>query len=165
MSNYAVGALKINKASKDDWETIVEILNESQMTFWFTGGEDYKIYYTVTDESLKQTIGCFAFDINETTGILRSFTLRKNTRGKGIGKHIVSSFIPKIAKELRLKKLFLLSDTQEPYVSCPFWEKTIFKKIKINDVKDKFFKAYLDLDEVKFPDFVETRVAFCLDIV
>ena len=156
--------LKVNKARKNDWESILKILNESQMAFWFTGGEDYKIFYLITDENLKETIGCFAFDINGNTGILRSFVLRKNFRGNGIGKYIANFFIPKLAKELNIKDLFLLADLQEPYISCPFWEKTIFTKIDINFIKDKFFKSYLDLDEIKFPDFIETRVPFYLEI-
>ena len=134
------------------------------MVFWFTGGEDYKIFYTVIDENLKEIIGCFAFDISGNTGILRSFILRKSLRGKGIGKYIANLLIPKLAKELNLKKLFLLSDMQEPYISCPFWEKTIFEKIDINTIHDKFFRDYLDLDEIKFPDFIETRVPFYLEI-
>ena len=159
-----ISKLKVKKASEKDWKTILEILSESKMAFWFTGGEDYKIFYAIIDENLKEIIGCFAFDINESTGILRSFTLRKSLRRKGIGKYMANLFIPKLAKELNLKKLFLLSDMQEPYVSCPFWEKTIFQKIDITSVKDKFFKNYLDLDETKFPGFINTRVPFYLEI-
>ncbi len=157
--------LNINKATKTDWVVILEILDESKMTFWFTGGEDYQIFYTITDKSTKKIIGCFAFDVDEGTGILRSFILRKNTRGKGLGKHIANSIVPQIAKELKLKRIFLLSDNQEPYVSCPFWERTIFKKTVISNVQDKFFKDYLDLDAIKFPEFLETRVPFYLDII
>ena len=164
MNTFILNTLKIKKATESDWKVILEVLNESKMDFWFTGGENYKIFYTITDNNLKEIIGCFAFDLHEKTGILRSFVLKKNLRGKGIGKHIADLFIPKLAKELNLQQLFLLADIQEPYVSCPFWEKTIFKKIDINNVKDKFFKDYLDLDEIKFPGFVETRVPFYLEI-
>ena len=160
-----LSTLKIQKATEADWKVILEILNESKMTFWFTGGEDYKIFYTITNTNLKEIIGCFAFDINENTGILRSFIIRNSFRGNGIGKYIANFIIPKLAKDLNLKHLFLLSDMQEPYVSCPFWEKTIFQKIAIASVQNKFFRDYLDLDEVKFSDFIETRIPFYLEIL
>ena len=98
--------LKIKKATQNEWKEILNLLDESKMTFWLLGNEGYENFFIVKNSTANDIICCFAIDIENEAGILRSFTIRKNLQGKGLGSYIVNNLIPEISKELKIKTLF-----------------------------------------------------------
>ena len=132
--------IKFEKANQKDWDSILKLLEETNLTFWFTGNENYSQFYIVKvrDPNNKNMICCFAIEYENKTGILKSFAVSKDLQGTGIGKFIVNNKIKDISKGLGIFQLYAAS--QE---APGFWQKTIFKEIKFSEIKDSFFLEYL----------------------
>ena len=156
----ALHKLEIKKAAKDDWNSILKLLEEADLTTWFTGSESYKNFYIVKDPNDKTMICCFAIELENEIGILKSFAIKKEFRGKGTGKYIVDKYILELAKSLKIKKLFAAS------MEAPiFWRKTVFNEIKIQDVDNKFFLNYLNNFKDKIENYFEQTALFCLELI
>ena len=132
--------LEVVKASQDDWDDILEILEETRLIIWFTGGETYHKFYIVRDQGTNQIICCFQIAQEGEVGILRSFAMRKNLQKKGIGRYIVNNEIPSIAKNLGIKRLYARGNDVGDFKTNGFWRKTIFKHVLRKDIKDKYFR-------------------------
>ena len=156
--------LTVKKAEHIDWNSILDILNETGLSFWLAENEKYDSFYIVNEIETNNSIACFAINKENDIGILKSFGIRKDKQGKGIGKNIINNEIPKLARELKLKKLYLLADNKEPFTSYSFWKKTIFLEKSFNDKFEDFFKIYINEDERLHPDFAKTRSPFCLHL-
>ena len=116
--------LKIEPAAEKDWLEILKLLEENDLTFWFTGNESSKNFYIGKDPENKRIICCFSIEFENTIGILKSFAISKELHGKGIGKHIVNNNLERLGQQLGIKKLYAAS------IEAPqFWAKTIFKEI------------------------------------
>jgi N-acetylglutamate synthase-like GNAT family acetyltransferase len=137
--------LKIKKANPKDWGEILEIMEETGRTVFFNGTEDYKKFYVVRNSDNEKMLSAFVIESESDIAILKFFGVRKNIQGKGIGKFIANK-IPEIVKEFEIKKLY--ASTWE---ALEFWRKTIFKEIKISEIKDRFFLVYLGELEKRFP--------------
>lgn len=151
--------LIIEKAKETDWNSILNLLNETNLTHWFFGNENYKNFYVVQDKDSKSLICCFAIDTKENTGILKSFAVKKDLQGKGIGKFIVNQ-LPDIMTNLNIDKLYACS-SEAP----DFWKKTIFNEINTSSVNSNFYLKYLKDLETRYPSvypyikhFVTTQV-------
>lgn len=150
--------LKIEKASSNDWTIILELLNETGLADWLTGNENYKNFYVVKETSKNNIIGCFAIDYENKTGILKSFAIRKELQGTGLGKHIANK-VTDIARRLGLKKVYASS-----WEAPGFWKKTNFEEVNPKESKDTFFLTYVNYLEKNFPQFSKNRKHFVLNI-
>lgn len=129
--------LEIEKAHNADWELILELLVETNLTQWFTGKERCEDFYLVKNKDLKELIACFAIACENSIGILKSFAVKNNMQKKGIGKFVLSK-VPDFAKKLGVKRLYAISDI------AGFWRKTYFTEIKYSDIKDQMVLEYLN---------------------
>lgn len=149
--------ISIEKANDSDWDLILKLLEETRLTFWFSGNESYKNFYIVRDKSAGSFACCFAIDTEEKTGILKSFAIRKDLQGKGFGKNIVSR-LSDIMKKTGLNKLYACS-----YEAPDFWRKTIFSEININSVKDNFYLNYVNNLKTYHSQYYPEIVHFLLE--
>ena len=149
--------LKIETATEKDWLEILQLLEENDLTFWFTGNESSKNFYIGKDLENKKIICCFAIEFEDTVGVLKSFAINKELQGKGIGKHIVNNNLEKLCQQLGIKKLYAAS------IEAPqFWAKTIFKEIKRSEIEDNYFLKYLDNFCDKVSNYFEKTHYFLL---
>ncbi len=148
--------LKTEKASQKDWLNILDILKGAGLKGYMSGKETYKSFYTVKDSSKNKIIGCFAISIKNSIGIVKSFAIKKNLQGKGLGKVIANSLI-NTAKELNLKTLYASS-----WEAPEFWIKTNFKETSSRKINDSFFLNYINSLEKDFPDLFKSIKHFIL---
>ena len=152
-------------SSEKEWSNILEILKETELYIWLTGKEQYQNFHVIKEPDTKKIIGCFTFTQEGSIGILKNLAIAKTFQRKGISTFIVNNKIPKIAKELGIKKLYLHGNDRGPFTSHHFWEKTIFKHIKSTDVKDKYYIDYFNhLVNNYSPDVLNKESIFYLDI-
>ena len=155
--------LKAREATEDDWKSILNLLEETKLSFWFVGEENYRNFYVVSDNDSK-IINCFAFYIKDDIGLLKQFAVSNVLQGKGIGTYIANNIVPEVAKELGLKKLYLQAGNKKPFTSLRFWEKTVFKHIDKDLVKDKYAKEYFDDLEKALPEHFFKEGSFYIEI-
>ena len=67
--------IKIEKANQKDWDSILKLLEETNLTFWFTGNENYSQFYTVRDPNNKIK------DISKGLGISQLFAASQEAPG------------------------------------------------------------------------------------
>lgn len=151
--------LKIETAKEEEWEPILKLLQEAGLVFWLTGNENHNGFYVVKDIVSKNIICCFAIECQKDVGILKSFAIKNNFQGKGVGKSIVDNKIGKIAKELGISKLYAAS--QE---APGFWRKTIFNEIQFSAINDPFFLAYINKFKDKIKNYFENTWFFIYNI-
>lgn len=152
------------KASQDDWDSILKLLDETKLSFWFSGEENYKNFFVVVNNQTNEIINCFAIYTEGKIGILKQFATSKKLQGKGIGKHIANKIIPKIAKEIGLEKIYLQGGNKEPFTSIHFWKKTDFKAIDKDEIKDNYAKNYIDHLEKTFPEDFFREATFYIEV-
>ena len=133
--------LEINKTNEK--ERLIDLLKEGNLYIWLPENETFENFYTVKNNG--ELIACFAIDYENETGILKSVAVKKNMRGKGIGKKIVD-LLPDICKKLNIKKLFAASSE-----SPGFWRKTNFKEIKLESINDTYLLGYIEYTKKKVP--------------
>lgn len=150
--------LKIKKATQNDWQETLKLLEDVGLTFWFTGGENYKTFYIVSDPETKKIICCFSIVCENDIGILKSFAIKKDLQGRGIGKYIANK-TPEVAKSQGIKKLYAASKE-----APQFWQKTVFKELTINEVKDNFFLDYLNGLKDRINDYYQCTHFFLKEI-
>lgn len=156
--------LTSRKATEDDWKLILALLEETKLSFWFSGEENYKNFFVVINNQTNEIINCFALYIESKVGILKQFATSKKSQGKGIGKHIANEIIPKVAKELGLEKIYLQGGNKEPFTSIHFWEKTVFKHIDKDEIKDDYAKNYIFNLEKKFAEDFYREATFYIEV-
>ena len=150
--------LTINKAKEEDWKEILDLLEEANLIDRISGNGTFNSFFTIRDTD-KRIISCFAINQDNDIGILKSFAVRKNLRGLGIGKNIVER-ISVLAKDIGLKKLYAAS-----WEAPGFWIKTSFKEINPFDSSDKFFTKYRNYLEKNYIQFADTRKYFLLTLI
>ena len=150
--------LEIKKAKEEDWKAILVLLEEAGLAIYMTGKETHKNFYVVQDFKAKNLICCFVIDFEDKTGILKSFAIKKDLQGQGIGK-IIANKIPKLAKELGLENVYASS-----WESPGFWQKTDFNEINEKEATDKYFLKYVNYLETNFPQYTDKRKHFLLKI-
>ena len=151
--------LKIEKATHKDWKSILDLMEKTDLAFWFTGNESYNNFFVVKDNQKKEIICTFSIEHENKIGVLKSFATKIELQGKGIGKHIVNSEIRELAKNLGIEKLYAAS------IEAPkFWQKTILKEIKFQDIKDQYFLDYLDNFKDKVENYFEKTHYFLLEL-
>ncbi len=151
--------LIVQKANSNYLKSVKELLKEAGLDFWIPNDETYKNFYVVIDKNTNSTIGCFAIDFENKTGILKSFAIKKNLQGHGIGKYLVNE-IPRLCKILNIEELFAAS-REAP----SFWKKTIFKEIELSEIKNAYYLQYSEYLKIKAPEeFDETKI-FYLKII
>ena len=155
--------LKVNKALERDWKLILEILKETELIIGFTGKENYKDFYIVIDINQK-IIACFAIYIENNIGILKYFAVNPKIQSKGVGKYLANEILPVLMKGLGLTKLYLAAGNKDPFTSFYFWQKTAFKQISKNDIKDKYFLNYFSDVINKFSNYFGDSSAFYIEI-
>ncbi len=160
----SINTLISRKASQDDWDSILKLLNETKLSFWFSGEENYKNFYVVINTETNEIINCFAIYREGKVGILKQFATSKKLQGKGIGKYIANTIIPKIAKEIGLEKIYLQAGNKEPFTSIHFWRKTIFKPLDKDEIKDNYAKDYFNNLEEKFPEHFYRDATFYVEV-
>ena len=146
--------LKIKKANKEDWNEILNLLKEVNLIDRILGNGHYKSFYVVKDT--KQIICCFAIFHEINIGILKSFGIKKEYQGQGIGKKIINK-LPELMKNLGLNKLYAAS-----WEAPGFWGKAGFKEINFTESHDNYFLQYADYLEKNYPQFSATRKYFIL---
>ena len=138
--------LTIHPASQDDWKEILKLMEETGRTFYFSGKESYEKFYVVKDPDTQNILCAFELEIKAPVAVLKYLGVKKSLQGKGIGKYVVNK-VPELLKNKAVRRLY--ASTWE---SHSFWEKTDYKEIRIKDVKDEFFKAYLSELEKGYPE-------------
>ena len=157
--------LKSHKCLKDEWANVLKILEETKLSIWLSGKENFEDFYVVNFPDSKEVVCCFTFSQNADVGILKNFAVPKKYQGKGIATHIANNEILKVAKEKGIKKLYLHGNDRGPYTSIHFWKKTIYKHIMSSEVKDQFYIDYFDYLINNYSDDVLFKEAiFYLDI-
>ena len=142
MDNINFENLSTNKCAKEEWNDVLDILKETEQDICFTGEEKYEDYYAVKLSNVHEIIGCFTIAQENEIGILKHLGIKTRLQRQGIGKYLSENVVPKIAKERRIKKLYLLGNNRGPYTAYQFWNKTFYKHIKASEIKDKFFLDY-----------------------
>jgi len=150
--------LKIEKAKEENWEEILELLQETGLKAYMTGKENHKSFYIAEEFKTRKLVGCFAIDSKDTSGILKSFAIKKDFQRKGVGKAITSKILA-LAREIGLKQLYASS-----WESPGFWAKTKFKEINENETNDKYFLEYVNYLEENFSQYTPQRKHFLLFI-
>lgn len=157
--------LEINKATENDWNEILEILNETKLSYWFTGGESHHKFFIVRIKDSNEAVCCFQIAKENDVGILRSFAVRVKLQKSGIGRYIVDNLLPKIAKSLNLKRLYARGNDVGDFKTNGFWKKTIFQHIENSKIKDKFFRDDIESTIAKYPpELFHPESAFFLDL-
>ena len=134
--------LTVEKCQENEWKDLLAILEETQIAIWFSGKEKYEDFYTIKLQD--KIIGCFTFSKKDKTGILKNFAMAKELQGKGIGTYIANNVIPEVAKSLGIEDLYLHGNDRGPFTSNHFWEKTNFKQIPSDGIKDKYYLDYFN---------------------
>lgn len=160
----SINGLTSRRASEADWDSILKLLDETKLSFWFSGEENYKNFFVVIDTQTNEIVNCFAIYTEGKIGILKQFATSKNLQGKGLGKYIANTIIPRVAKEIGLEKIYLQGGNKEPFTSMHFWEKTIFKPIDKDKIKDSYAKNYIDYIEKRFPEHFYREATFCIEV-
>ena len=155
--------LKARKATEDDWKSILNLLEETQLSYWFVWEENYRNFYITLDNSNK-VINCFAIYLKDNIGLLKQFAVSNDLQGKGIGTCVANEILIKVAKELGLKRLYLQAGNKKPFTSFHFQKKTVFKQIDKESVKDKYAKEYFDSVEKNLPDDFFREGSFYVEI-
>ena len=163
MKNTTTG-LTSRRALQADWGSILKLLDETNLSFWFSGEENYKNFFVVTNTETNEIINCFAIYIEGKVGILKQFATSKQLQGKGIGKYIANKIIPKVAKDIGLEKIYLQSGNKEPFTSIHFWKKTFFKPIDKDEIKDNYAKNYITHLENTFPEHFYREATFYIEV-
>lgn len=151
------------KATESDWDEILKLLDETKLSFWLSGTENYKNFYVIKDKN-NILIACFAIYCEGNIGIIKSFAVSKRIQGKGIGKHLANKIIPEIGKDLNLTILYLLAGNKDPFVSIHFWRKTVYKSIKEDEVKEKYAAEYLANVKKNCGDYYDKNAIFYLPL-
>lgn len=146
--------LKIEKTEKEDWNEVLALLEETNLIDRISGNGGYENFYSVKVQD--KIICCFAVFYKDTIGILKSFGIKKEYQGKGIGKKIADK-LPELIKSIGLNKLYAAS-----WEAPEFWKKAGFKEINFNESKDYYFLNYADYLEKNYPQFLNKRKYFVL---
>jgi N-acetylglutamate synthase-like GNAT family acetyltransferase len=160
----STNVLVSRKATEADWDSILKLLEETKLSFWFTGEENYKNFFVVINGQTNEIVNCFAIYIEGKVGILKQFATSKTLQGKGIGKYIANEIIPKTGKELGLEEIYLQGGNKEPFTSMSFWEKTIFKHIDKDEIKNDFAKNYITNLEKNLPEDFFREATFYIEV-
>ena len=149
----ALDRLKVEKATEKDWDSIFQILEETELAIFLlnTSSENHKNFYVGVDTTSNEIIGCFKIEFEGNIGNFKNFAIKKNLQGKGFGKALLAK-AANIAKGLGLKKLYGAS-----VIGTAFWEKIGFRKINLSDSKDLYFLKWIDYLEKKTPQFDNLR--------
>lgn len=134
--------ITVEKCKEHEWDTLLKILNETQLSVWFSGKEKYENFYSI--EYGDEIIGCFTFTQKDKTGILKNLAIAKKYQKKGIGTYVANNIVPYIANDLGIKDLYLHGNDRGPFTSNYFWRKTKFKHILSSEVKDKYYLEYFN---------------------
>ncbi len=145
----------IEKANKNDWGMIVSILEETGLIDRISGNGNHENFYTVKNEGI---VSCFAIFHKDKVGILKSFGVKKEYQGKGLGKLIVSK-LPGLISKIGLSTLYAAS-----WEAPDFWKKAGFKEIKFDESKDDYFLKYADYLEKNYPQFKDKRKYFVFKV-
>ena len=148
--------LKFEKASKKDLNEIVSLLKDANLFDYIPKNENFESFFVV--KSNKNIICCFTLDIENDIAILKSYAIKNELRGKGIGKNIASK-LPELGKTLKLKKIYAAS-----WEAPEFWKKAGFNEINHLNSKDSHFLNYASYLEKHFPQFTKDRKYFVLVI-
>ena len=150
--------LKIEKADKKDWNKITDLLKEANLFSYIPTGEGFENFYVVKSDETKNTICCFALYIKNDIAILKSYAIKNELRGKGIGKNIANK-LPDLGKLLGLKKIYAAS-----WEAGDFWRKAGFKEINLNESTNSYFLKYTNYLEKDYPQFSEETRYFVLNL-
>ncbi|MBU4129023.1 N-acetyltransferase [bacterium] len=100
-------------------------------------------------------LGCCALHIAwEDLAEIKSLTVSKRARGRGIGSRLLQSVLSE-AKDLGMKKVFALTNQEK------FFKKNGFKKIKKEKLPHKIWGECIRCP--KFPDCDEVAMIFLID--
>ncbi|OGI18741.1 MAG: hypothetical protein A3B68_03620 [Candidatus Melainabacteria bacterium RIFCSPHIGHO2_02_FULL_34_12] len=148
--------LKIKKASSHDWSEILDLMKETGRTVFFAGSESYEKFYLVRDPDTNKILCSFAIESEDEIAVLKFFGVRKSLQKNGVGKYVANKTC-ELMKKNGIKR-FYASTWEAP----EFWRKTLFKEIKISEIKDKYFLNYLKQLEKSFPyEYSNLLVNFC----
>ena len=148
--------LKTEKASKEDWDEILALLEETNLIDRISGNGTYESFYTVKIQN--KIICCFAVLYEGKIGILKSFGIKKEYQGKGIGKN-VSNKLPELLRNLGLTKIYAAS-----WEAPDFWGKVGFQEVNFNKSSDDYFLQYAAYVEKNYPQFASKRKYFVLKL-
>ncbi len=150
--------IRIEKATKDEWESILGLLDETGSKEYLSGKETYKTFYTTRLNNDTSFVNCFSIEVENNIGILKSFAIKKELQGKGLGK-IITTKLTEITRQLALKKLYASS-----WEAPGFWIKTNLKEIKEESIVDSFFLHYVQSLQKDFPILYRSVKHFVLII-
>ena len=124
----------------------------------------YKNFFVVIDNKTNEIINCFAIYIEGKVGVLKQFAVSNKLQGKGVGKYIANEIIPKIAKEINLKEIYLQGGNKAPFTSISFWQKTVFQHIDKDEIKNTFVKDYIINLEKNLPEHFFREATFYIKL-
>ena len=154
MKNEPLLELKIEKANKEDWNETIALLKDANLFDYMPKNENHENFYVIKID--KNIICCFALDVKVDIAILKSYAVKEELRGKGIGKNIANQ-LPGLGKNLGLKKIYAAS-----WEAGSFWRKAGFKEINLNESTNSCFLEYAHCLEKDYPQFSKKTRYFTL---
>ncbi|OGI10583.1 MAG: hypothetical protein A3I68_06745 [Candidatus Melainabacteria bacterium RIFCSPLOWO2_02_FULL_35_15] len=151
--------LKIEKANEKDWNEITYLLKEAGLFPYIGKDENFKKFYVIKSSEIKNVICCFTLDIENNIAILKSYAVKNEFRGKGIGKNVAKR-LPELGKNLNLRKIYAAS-----WEAGNFWKKSGFKEVDLNKLLDTYFLKYAEHLEKNYPQFSEKTRYFILTLI
>jgi N-acetylglutamate synthase-like GNAT family acetyltransferase len=100
----------IETARREELPLIVAMLEEADLPI---DGVDDAASFLVAREN-EQLVGCIGLEAYEDVGLLRSLVVRPETRGAGVGKHLVERLVED-ARARGMSALYLLTTTADEY--------------------------------------------------
>lgn len=156
--------LNYRKAVKEDWARILKLLDETELTYWFTGEESFENFFIVFHKETNELISCFAIYQKENIGLLKQVATSKSSQGKGIGTYVANKIIPDACEQIGVKRLYLQGGNKKPFTSLNFWKKTEFKQIDKDEISDKYAKEYFDSLEKAFAEHFFREATFYIEV-
>jgi amino-acid N-acetyltransferase len=100
----------IEVARRDELPRILELLEEADLP---VAGVDNAESFLVAREQ-ERLVGCIGLEVYGDVGLLRSLTVRPETRGSGLGRLLVERLL-ETAREREMRAMYLLTTTAEEY--------------------------------------------------
>ena len=105
--------MEIRKAGTEDLSSILKLLEENHLTL--SGVAEHIHDFLVVIEN-HQVIGCAGLEIYRPVALLRSVAVRKDMRGRGLGRAMVNDMLA-MARKHHVETLYLLTTTAAEFFS------------------------------------------------
>ena len=122
----------INQANSKNREAIISLLQSESLPVEDLP-QDLRNFFTATGNGF--IIGAIGLETYERNGLLRSLVVKSEYRKMKIAEHLINE-LEKLAKDLRLQSIYLLTETAQAYFA-----KKGYETIARNEAPDSIMKS------------------------